>query len=93
MSVTKNDLAETLHSELGLNKAEAKEFLDLFFEEIRGRLETGEEVHLSGFGNFELRDKRPREGRNPKTGVPAPILARRVVVFRTGNKLKTRVRD
>ena len=68
MALTKADLAETLFEELGLNKREAKEFVELFFEEVRRSLEAGDPVKLSGFGNFELRDKRERPGRNPKTG-------------------------
>ena len=67
MALTKADMAETLFHELGLNKREAKELVDLFFEEIRAALEDGEQVKLSGFGNFDLRDKNQRPGRNPKT--------------------------
>ena len=91
MALTKADLAETLFEELGLNKREAKEFVELFFEEVRSALETGEPVKLSGFGNFELRNKRERPGRNPKTGEEIPISARRVVTFRPGQKLRSRV--
>ena len=91
MALTKADLAEALFDQLGLNKREAKEFVDLFFEEIRTSLETGEQVKLSGFGNFELRDKNQRPGRNPKTGEEIPISARRVVTFRPGQKLRLRV--
>lgn len=91
MALTKAELAEALFDELGLNKREAKEFVDLFFEEIRVRLESGEEVKLSGFGNFELRKKNQRPGRNPKTGEDIPISARRVVTFRPGQKLRLRV--
>ncbi|MGH8506707.1 MAG: integration host factor subunit alpha [Stenotrophobium sp.] len=90
-SLTKAELAEALFEELGLNKREAKEFVDLFFEKIREQLEAGEEVKLSGFGNFELRSKNQRPGRNPKTGEEIPILARRVVTFRPGQKLRLRV--
>ena len=79
--------------ELGLNKREAKELVDLFFEEIRTSLESGEPVKISGFGNFELRDKRQRPGRNPKTGEEVPISARRVVTFSPGQKLRERVED
>ncbi len=79
--------------ELGLNKREAKELVDLFFEEIRTSLESSEPVKISGFGNFELRDKRQRPGRNPKTGEEVPISARRVVTFRPGQKLRERVED
>lgn len=91
MALTKAELAEALFEELGLNKREAKDFVDLFFEEIRNRLENGEVVKLSGFGNFELRDKNRRPGRNPKTGEEVPISARRVVTFRPGQKLRQRV--
>ncbi|MES1944062.1 integration host factor subunit alpha [Salinisphaera sp. PC39] len=91
MALTKADLAETLFEQLGLNKREAKEFVDSFFEEIRSTLESGDYVKLSGFGNFELRDKNQRPGRNPKTGEEIPISARRVVTFRPGQKLRTRV--
>lgn len=91
MALTKAELAESLFEELGLNKREAKEFVDHFFEEVRERLEHGEEVKLSGFGNFELRDKSQRPGRNPKTGEEIPISARRVVTFRPGQKLRLRV--
>ena len=88
MALTKAELSEALFDELGLNKREAKEFVDLFFEEIRGRLEAGEEVKLSGFGNFELKDKSARPGRNPKTGEEVDISARRVVTFKSGQKLR-----
>ncbi len=91
MALTKADMAERLFEELGLNKREAKELVELFFEEIRAALETGRQVKLSGFGNFDLRDKNQRPGRNPKTGEEIPITARRVVTFRPGQKLKARV--
>ena len=85
------ELADLLFERLGLNKREARELVDLFFEEIRTALSTGEQVKLSGFGNFDLRDKRQRPGRNPKTGEEIPISARRVVTFRPGQKLKVKV--
>ena len=91
MTLTKADMAETLFEELGLNKREAKEIVELFFEEVRNALERGEQVKISGFGNFILRDKNQRPGRNPKTGEEIPITARRVVTFRPGQKLKARV--
>ena len=84
-------MTEQLYDELGFNKREAKELVEMFFEEIRGALENGSHVKLSGFGNFELRDKSERPGRNPKTGEEIPISARRVVTFRPGQKLKARV--
>jgi integration host factor subunit alpha len=90
-ALTKADLAERLFEELGLNKREAKEMVEIFFDEIRFCLEQNEHVKLSGFGNFDLRNKRQRPGRNPKTGEEIPITARRVVTFRPGQKLKQRV--
>jgi integration host factor subunit alpha len=80
-----------LFNELGLNKREARELVDSFYEELRLSLAAGEQVKLSGFGNFDLRDKNQRPGRNPKTGEEIPITARRVVTFRPGQKLKARV--
>ena len=91
MSLTKADIANRLFDEVGLNKREAKEFVDAYFEVIREALESGENVKLSGFGNFQLRDKDQRPGRNPKTGEEIPISARRVVTFRPGQKLRARV--
>ena len=91
MALTKASLVEGLFDELGLNKREAKEMVELFFEEIRLDLENGESVKLSGFGNFDLRTKKERPGRNPKTGEEIPISARRVVTFRPGQKLKLKV--
>ena len=90
-ALTKADLAERLHEELGLNKREVKDIVELFFDEIRLALESGNQVKISGFGNFDLRDKSERPGRNPKTGEEIPISARRVVTFRPGQKLKLRV--
>jgi integration host factor subunit alpha len=91
MALTKADFSEKLFDELGLNKREAKEMVELFFERIKESLERGEQVKLSGFGKFELRDKTCRPGRNPKTGEEVAITARRVVTFRAGQKLKARV--
>ena len=91
MALTKAYMAEKLYEELGLNKREAKEFVEAFFEEVRAALESGDHVKLSGFGNFDLRCKNERPGRNPKTGEEIPITARRVVTFRPGQKLKARV--
>ena len=91
MALTKAALAERLFEELGLNKREAKEIVEVFFEEIRRALESNEQVKLSGFGNFDLRVKKERPGRNPKTGEEIPISARQVVTFRPGQKLKARV--
>ena len=91
MALTKADIADRLFNEVGLNKREAKEFVDAYFEIIRQALESGENVKLSGFGNFQLREKNQRPGRNPKTGEEIPISARRVVTFRPGQKLRARV--
>ncbi len=91
MALTKAEMAERLFVEVGLNKREAKELVDAYFEVVREALERGEQVKLSGFGNFDLRLKNQRPGRNPKTGEEIPISARRVVTFRPGQKLKLRV--
>ena len=91
MTLTKAELADLLFEKVGLNKREAKDMVEGFFEEIRNSLEAGDSVKLSGFGNFQLRDKPQRPGRNPKTGEEIPISARRVVTFRPGQKLKARV--
>nr|2IIF_A Chain A, Integration host factor [Escherichia coli] len=91
--LTKAEMSEYLFDKLGLSKRDAKELVELFFEEIRRALENGEQVELSGFGNFDLRDKNQRPGRNPKTGEDIPITARRVVTFRPGQKLKSRVEN
>ena len=88
-TLTKAELAELLFDRVGLNKREAKDIVDTFFEEIRDSLARGVEVKLSGFGNFQVRDKPPRPGRNPKTGEVIPIAARRVVTFHASQKLKT----
>lgn len=93
MALTKADISEHLYEKLGMSKRDAKELVDLFFEEIRAALESGEQVKISGFGNFDLRDKAERPGRNPKTGEDIPISARRVVTFRPGQKLKARVEN
>ena len=90
-ALTKAEMAERLYEELGFNKREAKEMVEKFFEVIRVSLENGEQVKLSGFGNFDLREKKQRPGRNPKTGEEIPISARRVVTFKAGQKLKQRV--
>ena len=76
MALTKAEMSEYLFDKLGLSKRDAKELVELFFEEIRRALENGEQVKLSGFGNFDLRDKNQRPGRNPKTGEDIPITVR-----------------
>jgi integration host factor subunit alpha len=90
-TLTKAELAELLFEQVGLNKREAKDMVETFFDEIRNALERGESVKLSGFGNFQLRDKPQRPGRNPKTGEEIPITARRVVTFHASQKLKSMV--
>lgn len=92
-TLTKAGLANLLFEKVGLNKREAKELVESFFEEIRMALERGQSVKLSGFGNFQLRDKPQRPGRNPKTGEEMPITARRVVTFHVSQKLKTLVEE
>jgi integration host factor subunit alpha len=91
MTLTKAELADMLFEKVGLNKREAKDMVEAFFEEVRGALQTGDGVKLSGFGNFQLRDKPQRPGRNPKTGEEIPITARRVVTFHASQKLKANV--
>jgi integration host factor subunit alpha len=90
-TLTKAELAELLFDHVGLNKREAKDMVEAFFEVIRDALESGDSVKLSGFGNFQLRDKPQRPGRNPKTGEAIPIAARRVVTFHASQKLKSLV--
>ena len=90
-TLTTAELAEMLFERVGLNKREAKDMVETFFDEIRGALERGESVKLSGFGNFQLRDKPQRPGRNPKTGEEIPISARRVVTFHASQKLKSQI--
>ena len=90
-ALTKADLAEMLFDDLGLNKREAREIVEMFYAEISEALEKNDNVKISGFGNFELRDKKSRPGRNPKTGEEVAISARRVVTFKPGQKLRSRV--
>tara|TARA_B100000427_G_scaffold163483_1_gene135899 strand:+ start:813 stop:1124 length:312 start_codon:yes stop_codon:yes gene_type:complete len=91
MTITKNTLVEMLHNEVGLNKREAKEFIEMFFESLKKNLEEGKDVKISGFGNFILREKNARPGRNPKTGEEVLIKERRVVTFKSGLKLKNKL--
>lgn len=91
MALTKADIANSLFDEIGLTKREAKEIVELFFDQICEALAKGQQVKISGFGNFELHDKDERPGRNPKTGEMIPVSARRVVTFRSGQKLRARV--
>lgn len=91
MTLTKADIVESLIAQVGVGRPEARELVDSLFEEIRACLASGEPVKLSGFGNFDLRTKKERPGRNPKTNEPIPISPRRVVSFKAGQKLKARV--
>ena len=88
MTLTKAELADLHFEQVGLNKREAKDMVECFFEEIRLALERGDCVKLSGFGNFNIRRKAPRPGRNPRTGESIPIKARNVVTFHASHKLK-----
>jgi len=91
MALIKADMAKSLFNAIGLNKKEARELVDSFFQELEASLVAGEQVKLSMFGNFDLRDKKERQGRNPKTGEEVSIPPRRVVTFKAGQKLKARV--
>ena len=93
MTLTKSDIIEDLNNRIGLNKREAKELVDSVFETIKKTLINGEEVKVSGFGNFQLKDKHARPGRNPRTGEDVEITARRVVTFKSGQKLKEKVKS
>lgn len=90
-TLTKADLATQLGEQIGLTNREAKEIVELFFDYIGEALTQGQQVKISGFGNFTLHDKRERPGRNPRTGEEVPVSARRVVTFHCGQKLKARV--
>ena len=92
MTLTKSDIVEELNDKIGLNKREAKELVDSFYENIKTLLSQGHEVKLSGLGNFQLKNKSSRPGRNPRTGENVEITARRVVTFRSGQKLKESVK-
>lgn len=93
MTVTKSDLVHTIMQSSNMKRLEAIKFVDDFFEVICEAMTRGEMVKIPGFGNFVLRDKGARSGRNPKTGVEFPIEARRVVSFRTSNMLKDAIKD
>lgn len=92
-ALTKAQLAELLFEKIGLNKRESKDMVDAFFDLIADSLLKGEDVKISGFGNFQIRTKAPRPGRNPRTGETIPIQARRVVTFHAGYKLKEQIQD
>ena len=90
-SLTKAHLAELLFEHIGLNKRESKDMIDAFFDLISDRLVEGNDVKISSFGNFQIRTKAPRPGRNPRTGEAIPIEARRVVTFHASHKLKDQI--
>ena len=92
MTLTKADIADHLFQQLGINVRETKDLVDAVFDELKQTLESGQQVKLSGFGNFNLLEKKPRPGRNPKTGEEIPIAPRRVVTFSASRKLKKRVK-
>lgn len=90
-ALTKAQLSELLYAQIGLNKRESKDMIDAFFDLIADSLVEGNDVKLSGFGNFHIRTKAPRPGRNPRTGEAIPIQARRVVTFHASHKLKEQI--
>jgi len=90
-TLTKAELAELLFERLGLNKREAKDMVEAFFDLMVRQLVEGDDVKISGFGNFQIRTKAPRPGRNPRTGEEVPIDARRVVTFHASHKLKEQI--
>ena len=92
-ALTKAQLSELLFEQIGLNKRESKDMIDAFFELITQSLVNGGDVKISGFGNFQIRRKAPRPGRNPRTGEPIPIAARRVVTFHASHKLKEQIQQ
>ncbi len=91
MALTKADIAQDLTDTYGFNKRESKELVEQFYTEVSKVLVKGEQIKLSGFGNFELKDKSARPGRNPRTGEDVPISARRVVTFKPGQKLRAQI--
>jgi integration host factor subunit alpha len=93
MALTKTVIAEHLTKTVGLSRKHAKAFVESFFEEIKVSLEEGDTVRIASFGSFEIKDKAERPGRNPKTGEEVAILARRVVSFKAGQKLKKLVAE
>ncbi|MFM1906784.1 MAG: hypothetical protein RLZZ591_461 [Pseudomonadota bacterium] len=92
-ALTKAHLSDLLFDQIGLNKRESKDMVDAFFELISGSLVDGADVKITGFGNFHIRTKAPRPGRNPRTGEDVPIDARRVVTFHASHKLKEQIQD
>lgn len=92
-ALTKAQLAELLFEQIGLNKRESKDMVDAFFNLVSASLVDGQDVKITGFGNFQIRTKAPRPGRNPRTGEAIPIDARRVVTFHASQKLKEQIQD
>jgi integration host factor subunit alpha len=92
-ALTKAQLAELLFEQIGVSKRESKDMVDAFFDLISDNLVEGDDVKISGFGNFQIRTKAPRPGRNPRTGESIPIQARRVVTFHASHKLKAQIQD
>jgi integration host factor subunit alpha len=92
-ALTKAQLSDLLFEQIGLNKRESKDMIDAFFDLIASSLVDGTDVKISGFGNFQIRTKAPRPGRNPRTGEASPIQARRVVTFHASHKLKEQIQD
>ena len=92
-ALTKAHLADLLFEQIGLNKRESKDMVDAFFDLVVDSLISGDDVKISGFGNFQIRTKAPRPGRNPRTGEAIPIRARRVVTFHASHKLKEQIQD
>lgn len=92
-ALTKAQLSDLLFEQIGLNKRESKDMIDAFFDLISVTLVDGSDVKISGFGNFQIRTKSPRPGRNPRTGALIPISARRVVTFHSSQKLKEQIQE
>ena len=92
-ALTKAQLAAMLYDQVGLNKRDAKDMIDAFFDLVVNHLISGEDVKITGFGNFQIRTKAPRPGRNPRTGEEVPIQARRVVTFHASLKLKEQIQE
>ena len=92
-AVTKAQLSDLLFEQLGLNKRESKDMVDAFFDLVTAQLVEGGDVKISGFGNFQIRTKAPRPGRNPRTGEAIAIDARRVVTFHASHKLKDQIQE
>ncbi len=93
MALTKADLVDSIHEKIGFSKKEAADIVELIFDTIKGALTDGDKIKISGFGNFVVREKRARTGRNPQTGQAIEISARRVLTFKPSQVLRTDVND